>query len=418
MKITLLHYAAPPVVGGVETVLAKQAEVLSAAGHEVTILAGRGKTWDEKIPVITIPMIDSRHPTILSLKEHLDVGVIPPGFDRAVTEIRKLLLSHLDGTDCLIAHNVASLHKNLALTTALHSIAESRLIRKMVLWHHDLAWRMKGYACELYPGLPWDLLRTAWTGVIQVVVSDSRREELSELFQIPQEQIHVIPAGVDINQFWALQPTTWSLYNDLGMSLANPLILAPVRITRRKNIELGLQIMAELLKDLPEAVMVVTGPTGAHNPANKEYLSQLLDLRHTLGLDKQVHFLAERYPEGISDRQVAEFYRLADALLITSRDEGFGIPILEAGIGRLDIFCTDLPSLRALAGDWAVYFSPDAEPAEASRKIMARLETNPIYRMRAEVRQAYTWPAIYRRQLAPLLDDSTNTEKLDMPEEK
>ena len=35
MNITLIHYASPPVVGGVETVLARQAELFARAGHHV-----------------------------------------------------------------------------------------------------------------------------------------------------------------------------------------------------------------------------------------------------------------------------------------------------------------------------------------------------------------------------------------------
>ena len=36
------------------------------------------------------------------------------------------LREHLSGQDCLIVHNAASLHKNLALTAALHRFSEVR----------------------------------------------------------------------------------------------------------------------------------------------------------------------------------------------------------------------------------------------------------------------------------------------------
>ena len=49
MHISLLHYAAPPVVGGVESVLARQADVLAAAGHEVVVITGRGQAWNPEV---------------------------------------------------------------------------------------------------------------------------------------------------------------------------------------------------------------------------------------------------------------------------------------------------------------------------------------------------------------------------------
>ena len=55
MKICLLHFTAPPLVGGVETTLARQAQQLARAGHLLRILAGRGQTWDARIPVEILP---------------------------------------------------------------------------------------------------------------------------------------------------------------------------------------------------------------------------------------------------------------------------------------------------------------------------------------------------------------------------
>ena len=49
MNITLLHYAAPPVVGGVESVVGEHARLMTADGQQVTILAGRGAQTDPRI---------------------------------------------------------------------------------------------------------------------------------------------------------------------------------------------------------------------------------------------------------------------------------------------------------------------------------------------------------------------------------
>ena len=70
-----------------------------------------------------------------------------------------------------------------------------------------------------------------------------------------------------------------------------------------------------------------------------------------MGLEASVYYLAELVEGYLPDAVIADFYRLADALLMPSREEGFGIPVLEAGLSRLPIFCADIPPLRELAGD-------------------------------------------------------------------
>ena len=42
MNIVLLHYAAPPIIGGVESVLGRHALLMAQHGHSVRIIAGQG----------------------------------------------------------------------------------------------------------------------------------------------------------------------------------------------------------------------------------------------------------------------------------------------------------------------------------------------------------------------------------------
>ncbi len=410
MNITLLHYASPPVVGGVEMVLARQAELLARAGHRVEVLTGRGAPWDARIGVCVLPEFDSRHPLVLSLKQQLDRGIVPPEFESLVDRLYALLQEHLAGADWLIVHNVASLHKNLALTAALQRFSQASGDTRMILWHHDFAWTGKRYEAELHPGYPWDLLRMPWKGVEQVTISDSRKAEMCRLYGLKPGKVHVIPNGVDMDNFLALQPETRLLADRLGLHEAAPLLLTPVRLTRRKNLEFGLHILAGLLPRLPAARWVITGPLGAHNPENLTYYRYLCDLRSELGLDSTVAFLAETYPDGLSDAQIADFYRIADALLITSQEEGFGLPVIEAGLARVPIFASDIPPLRALGGKWATYFKLQDDPADVAGRIAARLEGDAAYRLRAHVRAKFTWEAIYERQIAPLLRSEPSRE--------
>lgn len=401
MKIVLLHYTAPPLIGGVETVLARQAGQLLRAGHQVAVLAGRGQTWDARIPVETVSLIDPRHPQVLRVKASLDRGEVPEEFGAQVRQLEGELRRTLTGAQVLIAHNVAALNKNLALTAALYNLSQAERGPRLVLWQHDLAWATERYLLELHSGYPWDLLRSAWPGARLVTVSEQRRQELAALLGIPLRQVTLVPAGLDLADFLGLPPGLARLVDQAGLPLAAPILISPVRLARRKNLELALEALAELRKRMPQAALVVSGQLGGQGAA---YLEQLKAQRRALGLEGAAHFLAEQLPEGLSEAGLAAFYRLADALLITSREEGFGVPLLEAGLSGIPIFCSDLEPLQALAGENAAYFSPNDSGRQVAALIAGRLQSDPVYRMRVRVRHDFTWEAIYRRQLAPLLE--------------
>jgi hypothetical protein len=59
----------------------------------------------------------------------------------------------------------------------------------------------------MHDGYPWDLLRTHWDGVVNVAVSEFRRQELSDLLGVSKESIRVITNGVDLNSSLELRQT-------------------------------------------------------------------------------------------------------------------------------------------------------------------------------------------------------------------
>ncbi len=408
MKVALLHYTAPPVVGGVESVIGHQARMLAKFGHQVKILAGRGgmeqaPSGQAPVEFVSIPLADSLHPEILAAKQVLDGGRIPGNFQALAADIRHNLEAALAEMDVLIAHNVCSLNKNLPLTSAIKDFHDQPGAPRLIQWHHDLAWTTPRYRPELHDGFPWDLLRTSWGKVTQVVVSASRRQELAELQRCPPESISVIPDGVDFDQFFKLEAETIGLIERLHLFEAAPILLLPVRITPRKNIEMALRILAELRGSFPSAALVITGPLGPHNPTNQAYFDRLRALREHLGLTGAAFFLAEMVDHYLSDAIIADFYRFSDALLLPSLEEGFGIPLLEAGLAGMPVFCSDIPPLRDIAGGHAVYFATDADPAEVAALIAKQLSSTPSFHLRSRIRQEYSWERIYTRWLEPLL---------------
>ncbi|PJF49010.1 MAG: glycosyltransferase [Chloroflexi bacterium] len=406
-RIALLHYTAPPVVGGVESVIAHQARCLGALGHAVRIIAARGAQTDPQVCFVPFPLADSRHPQVLHVKAQLDCGQVTEAFERLRLTIKEALARVLADLDVVIAHNVGSLHKNLALTAALHDLfaSDDALARpRLILWHHDLAWATPRYRAELHDGYPWNLLRTAWRNVRHVAISELRRKELASLTGIAAATVSVIPNGLDLARFHKLEARTRVLAERIRLTQADLILLLPVRVTPRKNIELALEVLAELRRSFRRPILIITGPLGPHNAKNADYFALLKQRRAALALEDNAYFLAEMYDHFLPDELITDLYRLADALFLPSREEGFGLPMLEAAISRLPIFCSDLAPLRDLGGDYAYYFSPDAAPGLLADAITERLRNDAAFQHASRTRRQFTWAHVCAEHIAPLIE--------------
>jgi glycosyltransferase involved in cell wall biosynthesis len=410
--VAILHFAAPPGIGGVEVTMLHHARVLAREGHDVRLIAGAGGVELPGVSNVIDPLFGSRGEALEAVNRRLAQGDAGAEFEALVDETASRLEEALVGADVVMAHNVLSLHKNLALTAALHRLHEAGRAPAILAWCHDFAWRDPLYQPELHPGQPWDLLRRPWPGVRYVVVSADRRGILAELLGLPADAVAVVTPGVDLAGILKLEADTSELVERHGLLEADPLLLLPARITRRKNIELGIAIVGGLRAEGLAPRLVVTGPPGPHNPTNAAYLAQLEALRAESGADDAVLFLYRAYTEGdrpkpVSDAMLADLYRLADGLLFPSRSEGFGIPMVEAGLMGLPIFCSDIAPFREIAGDAARYFDPQGDPHAIAGEIADFYRGSAAHHLRRRTRLHATWEAIYRQSIAPLLAGSS-----------
>jgi len=402
-RIAIIHYAAPPVVGGVESTLYHHARLLAREGYDVDIIAGRGKPFNPDITFHYIEEVDSRHEAVLDVTSQLSDGRLTPSFYDLRNRLADQLHTILKDMDVCIVHNAMTLHKNLPLTGALRSLADEGITR-IIAWCHDFAFQDDLYAKDLHQGYPWDLLRTPWPDVRYVVVSAYQKKRLSALIHLPEDKIKIINPGIDIADFLKLELPTRHLMEQLNLLNADPLILLPARITRRKNIEFAVRVVAELSGKKDRAALLVTGPPGPHNPKNIAYLESLQRLRKELNVMDRVHFLYEIITI-VTDNMIADLYQLSDLLLFPSRREGFGIPIIEAGMARLPVFAADIPPMNETGYGSAGFFNPDGNPAEIANAICAYFDTDQAYRFRKHVLSQYTWESILKNHLIPLVTE-------------
>lgn len=395
-RVVLLHYTTPQIQGGVEQVMGAHATGLMAAGARVTIVAGRGRAAPRGARLARVPEVDSRHPLVQRDFDALARGERTPGHDALVRRLGRALSPIVARADRVVVHNVLTMHKNLALAEALAEIA-SRERGKLIAWTHDLAWCDRQYAAQRHPGRPWDVIATALPDVRYVAVSEERAAQLAELTGLARERIAVVPNGIELDAILGVSGPGARLADRLALRDADPLLLLPARVTRRKRIEAAIDATRALRARGRSAMLVVTGGPGPHNRANTAYLDELV--RRARGVEG-VHLLAAA---GIrpSYRVIADLYALADALVLPSESEGFGIPMLEAGLHRLPIVCSDLATLRAVAGDAATYVSVDADGERIADAVVRALDT-PAGRARRRAK-VLSWERVLRDDVVPIV---------------
>jgi glycosyltransferase involved in cell wall biosynthesis len=195
-------------------------------------------------------------------------------------------------------------------------------------------------------------------------VSDRTRRDLIDLYGTSPGKIVVTPNGVD------------PIFTPGGRRDGYLLFVGAIQ--QRKNPLAAADVAAEV--GLP---LVVAGP-------EKEYgLARELERR---GADLRGY---------VDKPQLAELYRRAACLVLPSRYEGFGLPVLEAMACGAPVVATDEPALREVGGDAALYAGVDGLAAAVRRALSEADE-----RSRAGVERArlFSWEKSARRAVAAYLE--------------
>lgn len=393
--------------------LAAQARLFVDRGYRVKVVVGRGRQFDKRVRLVRLPYLDSTWGENLRLNPEAKQGIVPPGYEDYKGRIRSALRRALSHTDVVIIHNLLVKALNFACTQALGElIAAERKGRRYINWAHDFdacaddAPRMMRTSKDF----PWYLINRPVPNVLNVTISRARQKQLASLYRLPLREVRVVPNSISPVRFLGLSPAAQRLWEEYRLWEYDLVILMPCRIVPKKNLELALDVL-RALKDLGKKVkLVVAGPPSRHLAAEGEsYFEKVKRLARDLSLTGDVLFLYEwgssRSKKGLrlTDAMMCDLYLLADLVFVPSRDEGFGIPLLEAAASRTPVVCTDLPVLRELGASDVLLLDPKLRPAQMAGEIVRYVGGTPQYRFFKRVVRGYTGQAIFEKFIRPLV---------------
>ncbi len=406
MKIGIVHYSCPPIIGGVEEVINNQAIILKRIGHSVRVLAGIGGDKTLPYPVQIEPLIASNNKDYeIAHKEAMKGNQGP--IEDLTQKILDIIIKWSDGLDVIIAHNVLQMPFNFALTFALRRFVELKKI-PLISWAHDSPYFYPSFP-EFLEREPWNILKLAHPLVHYVTISESRKRSFKEIGL--NTEWHIIPNGIDPVSFFYLSDKSMRLADELRLFERDLVFVQPSRITPRKNIELSIHIVRGIRLSGYNILFILTGAYDPHEKKAVSYYRRLKYWIDNLGLSDNIAILAEYiFKDGtklVPDRVfMRDLYLMADMLLMTSKDEGFGLPLLEAGMIKLPIACSRIPPFKEIGED-VCFFRLDDPPMITAGRILEYLSRTNTHRMFRKTMREYTLENICKSRLIPLLEEVT-----------
>jgi len=228
-----------------------------------------------------------------------------------------------------------------------------------------------------------------------IVNSQAVKKEVVSAFKIPDDLIDIIPLAPSGN-YYPLNKAALEGKDRLRRSHGE-YILYVGTIEPRKNIPTLLRAF-RLLREKYDLKLIIAGGRGW-------LYEDILKMPHELGIQDSVFFTGY-----VEEKEILYLYNDAVAVVYPSFYEGFGLPVIEAMSCGVPVVISDIPSLREVAGDAALSFSPDdtEELVHTLEKVLSS-ETLRMDLRRKGLQRAkqYTWTKVaastiqtYKRSLA------------------
>lgn len=415
-KIGIVHYTAPPrKVAGVEVVIDYHSRIMTKHGYDIRLIFGSGGGLDyENLEECEVPQLSPENPQIQKVQKNILEGCKrTEAFETLKDDIKRELKELFSDLDSCIIHNIPSMPFNFAATAAINELTDE-MDTRFVFWLHDTILVREEWQ-DLIDKFPVTLLHHRAKNVTFVTPTHFRAKQFASLedpYRIPR--MKVIPNGVSVQEYLKIDQITKQLMKHLLLSFDDFIIVTPVRVLPRKNIELALNVVHELVHmsgKRKRIKLLITGPPGA-DPESVAYENKLKKMVKKFNLQENVifchnliNFKRQFSNQKIIKWSVADVYNIADLIFVPSKEEGFGLPVIEAGAARKPLFCSRIPPFQELIREDIEGYMFDLKnpPEDIAFRIYRLMLGNMVDNNFDKVTSKYDWESIVLKKIIPLL---------------
>lgn len=364
MRILMVSDVYFPRINGVSTSIQTFRTELESAGHRLHLIApGYDESYEDDESVIRIP---SRE-VILDPEDRM---MRYRSITKLIPMLRELDFDLVHIQTPFVAHYAGiRLARELAIpcVTTYHTLFEEYL-------YHYIPWLPKSL-------LRWCARQFSLTQCQQVngVISPSKIIADLLLDYGVTKPIVSIPTGIEAGKFAVGDGQ--SFREKLGIGPQKRLLLNVSRVAFEKNIGRLIEVLANILPEIPDAHLVLAG----EGPAKATYVQQVKDL----GVEQYVSFT------GYLDRdtELLDCYHAADIFVFSSGTETQGLVLLEAmATGTPVVSVAKMGTKEVLVEGKGVRIT-DGSIEDFSRKVIEILQDSQLHSelSRAAVQYAMEW---------------------------
>lgn len=223
-----------------------------------------------------------------------------------------------------------------------------------------------------------------------VAISEYSKAQIIDRLRVPASRVTAIHCGVG-EEFQSADREEASQAVRRELEIQPPYVLYVGSLKPHKNVHCLLHAFALLQQrcDLPHELLILG--EGAR------WKSSLVEESVRLGIVGRTKFVPYAQ-QGL----LPKIYAAADLLVMPSRIEGFGLPVLEAMACGTPVVCSRAASLPEVGGDAVVYFdtgNPE-ELAEAIERVLSSTELQRDLRAKGLARaRQFTWEESTRKHV-------------------
>ncbi|MFT7516946.1 MAG: glycosyltransferase involved in cell wall biosynthesis [Myxococcota bacterium] len=190
------------------------------------------------------------------------------------------------------------------------------------------------------------------------------QNDLIKHYSVPRGRTQVVYMGVseEFRNAYQNEERITEVRKELAIT-SRPYFLFIGSVEAKKNIELLLRAFGMALESGLNADLVIGGRAGWKSEIVQDLVKELP------ALEGRVKFLGF-----VEQQHIAPLVAGARALVLPSRYEGFGMPIVEAMAAGTPVLCSDRGSLPEVAGDAAEFF--DADDVERLKTLIEQLDAD------------------------------------------